>query len=149
MYSKPGDKLNRLVIIIICTILAANVPGAKATNIADLRSKSIDAYRAIEKAESAGGNVTKLSTMLDKAVKLVESGGDANLTEASTILDSVIQGSQVAQIEGSTRITNRYIYTAITVVTLGIVAVLVWVYGSKIFWGAWLRSKGEWRVEKP
>ena len=35
----------------------------------------------------------------------------------------------------------------ITLVVLGTSAVLVWLYGGRVFWRVWLRAKGGWRAE--
>ena len=58
----------------------------------DLRSEAATAFTAVSRAEAAGGNVTRLVGDLDRAVRLIDSGGEAALVEA----DALIRGVEAA-----------------------------------------------------
>ncbi len=128
--------------------LSVIVPTASAVSVDDARSRLARAYEAVAAAEAAGGNVTVLAWRLNEAASLIDAGGDAKLEDAGRIIDEVLAAAPSVQAAGEERIMTRYIVTGIALVILAAAGVLVWFRGSRWYWGAWLRVKHGWRVER-
>ncbi len=118
---------------------------ARAVTVDQARSDLASAYVAVESAEAAGGNVTALVWRLNIAAALIDTG---KVDEASQIIGEVMASAPQVQMVGAERITNRYIVTGVALVLLVAAGVLVWLRGSRWYWGAWLRAHRGWRIEK-
>lgn len=114
----------------------------------DLRSEAATAFAAVSRAEAAGGNVTRLVGDLDRAVRLIDAGGEADLVEADALIRGVEAAASSVESGGAQSRTMRYVETGFVLVVLAAAAALVWLYGSRVFWRLWIRTKRGWRVEQ-
>jgi hypothetical protein len=103
---------------------------------------------AVAGAEAAGGNVTGLVWRLNEAARLIDFGGVDDVSKAEGIIGEVVSAAPLVQSSGAERITNRYLVTGVVLVVLAAAGVAVWFRGSRWVWGAWLRARGGWRVER-
>jgi hypothetical protein len=123
-----------------CTVSAASVE--------ELRGSVASAFFDVARAEKAGGDVSGLVAKLNSALELISAGGTQDLVRAESLVSEVKQA--VVKVEGyGVQSTNMmYLTTGVTLVVLGALAVVIWVYGSRVFWGLWVRSRKDWVVER-
>jgi len=124
------------------------VPSVGAVTVEEARTNLARAYVVVSGAEAAGGNVTALAWRLNEAAALINAGGGDNLAKADGVINEVLAAAPQVQSAGAERITNRYIATGVVLVVLVVVGVAVWLRGSRWYWGAWVRAKRGWRVER-
>lgn len=129
-------------------LLVSFAPTVGATTVDEARIDLASAYSAVSRAEAAGGNVTGLVLRLNEAARLIDSGGVDDVSRAEGIIGEVVAAAPQVQSAGAERITNRYIVTGVALVVLAAAGVAVWFRGSRWVWGAWLRARGGWRVER-
>ena len=129
-------------------LLVSFAPTVGAATVDDARADLAGAYVVVSRAETAGGNVTGLVLRLNEAARLIDSGGVDNVSKAGGIIGEVVSAAPLVQSSGVERITNRYIVTGVVLVVLVAAGVAVWFRGSRWVWGAWLRARGGWRVER-
>jgi hypothetical protein len=138
----------RKLLLVFVVVLSLSFPMICAVSVEDSRSSLAGAFKALSRAESAGGDVRDEIRILNNAATLIDKGGAANLAAADQMIEGVVGQASTIEVAGSQRITNRYIVVGITLVVLVGAAVTVWFWGSRIFWVAWLRVKKGWRVER-
>ena len=97
-------------------------------------------YGVVATAESSGGDVSALISRLNQAEALVRAGDSDSLARATSIVADVGVAAEAALSAGRQSMTFRYVSIAATLVVLGIVGVLVYFYGSKLFLTLQLRS---------
>jgi hypothetical protein len=131
--------------VILCV---ASAPRVLAADRVSLRHEAASAFALVAEAENSGGNATFLTLKLDEAVRIIDSGSDAQLPIAEALISEVKTEAPAVGSAGSQAVQTQIIVTGVVLVVLGTSAVLVWLYGSRVFWGLWLRSRGGWRVER-
>jgi hypothetical protein len=136
------------MLLVFVFVLALSVSQVGAVSVDDARSRLADAYAALSRAESAGGNVDDLVLMLNSAAGLIDRGRDADLVVAESIIGEVAGLASGVGAAGAQRIQTRYIVTGVVLVVLAAAGVLVWFRGSRWFWLGWLRARRGWRVER-
>ena len=138
----------RKLLLVLVIVLSLSFPMVCAVSVEDARSNLADAFIALSKAESAGGDVRDEMRILNTAATLIDEGGAVNLAAADQIIKGVSGQTSMIEVAGAQRITNRYIAVGVSLVVLAGAAIIVWFWGSRIFWVAWLRVKRGWRVER-
>jgi hypothetical protein len=128
-------------------LVSASVVVAGAQTQSDLRSALSAAYSTVEKAEASGGDVGPLVSTLDQAAQLIDSGSSGDLIKAQGLIADVSSAAPSFASQGTQSTTMLYLETGVSLAILGALAVLVWRFGSRVFWAAWLRGKRGWRVE--
>ena len=131
-----------------------NVGKADVT-VDDARKKIFEAYAAVVDAEASGGNVTDLVNRLNEAIELIrlaENTSDSEeasvlIEQAISIADGVL--SEVGEVKEEGLALRRFhLFLSVFSISLIFVScVLVYFYGPKVFWGLWVRIKGNWRVK--
>lgn len=130
-------------------ILLALLPTASALEQEELRAVAVEVFRAISEAERAGGDVSELVLRLNEAIRLIDSEKEVDLAQAKVLLEQVRAQTSLVQAAGVQQTTKSYLDIGATLVVLGVVGVLVWVYGSQVFLRLWVRRRVGWRVERP
>ena len=111
----------------------------------ELRSSLVVAFEAVSSAEAAGGDVSKLVEALNFALVLIEEG---DYSEASRLIDGVINASPILEGVSIQAQNVNLVVTGATVLVLLGLSFVTWIYGSRVFWRAWLFTKKGWVVEK-
>ena len=138
----------RKLLLVFVIVLSLSFPMICAVSVEDARSNLAEAFKALSSAESAGGDIRDEMRILNNAATLIDKGGAANLAAADQMIEGVVGQASTIEVAGSQRITNRYIVVGVTLIVLAGAAVIVWFWGSRIFWVGWLRVKKGWRVER-
>jgi hypothetical protein len=138
--------LRKLLLLAVLLVLSA--PVVNAVSVDDARSGLADAFAALSKAESAGGDVRELVLKLNSAATLIDKSGEANLGAADQIIRNVADQASGVEVAGAQRILYRYIAVSVSLVVLAAAGLLVWFRGSRLFWITWIRVKRGWRVER-
>jgi len=133
-----------IVAMLTFTILSSTVYAAP---VDDLRIQLSQVFSLVVKAERSGGDVSGLVAKLDQAASLLNAGDAESLARASSLINQVYGNvGNVADL-GAKATTLQYLWAGWTIALLGIWGLLIYLYGSRIFWTLWLRLKRDWRVE--
>jgi hypothetical protein len=138
----------QLMSLFLLVLLMSSYGSVRGLTEEDVRGDLVKAYDAVSRAEVAGADVHVLILMLDEAARMIPGASGSVLEQADQIISSVQTQAPVAQIQGEQRLTNRFIFVALALIILSVLAVAVWFKGSGWFWGLWLKSHSGWRVEK-
>ena len=133
--------------MLLITLLVANTIPVESVTPDEVRSQLAEAFVWVRQAEMSGGNVTKLITELNGAANLLNAGGDVNVNRASAMITDVISSIPAIEVAGSQAESVRFQTAIISLVILAVMALLVLLYGSKMYWRLWMRVRGDWRVE--
>jgi hypothetical protein len=140
--------LRAISLIIFFIIMATIITPVGAVSPDEVRSQLIKAFEEVRIAEREGGNVTMISPKLTAAALLIDEGGEDNLSKASALILEVRNAVPTIAAAGSQYIYTRSIITIISVVTLVIIGIMIWAFGSRVYWNIWLRIHNNWRVER-
>ena len=142
------SKCKKIIFIAIIAILLLVTPSfVKALIKDDLQNSLAQAYMGVQRAESVGYNVEGLLRDLNTAASLIDEGGDANISKAASIIASVSQNTPNVTSEVIQAQTTRLVIRVAILGVLGITALVIWFYGSRIYWWVWRKSFDGWRVE--
>jgi len=136
-----------LLPLIAVLIIVSSSARAHAATDEELRGSLGAAFASVLKAEKAGGDVGPLVSRLNEAASLIDSGSDESLARAQSIITEVSGLVPGVAAQGSQSTMLQMVEAWIALVVLGTSAVLVWLYGGRVFWRVWLRAKGGWRAE--
>jgi hypothetical protein len=83
---------------------------------------------------------------LNKCIELINIGGDDNLNKVDNMLKEIntkiiILGNYEAQLK-----LYQYLFVGTILTILFTVSILIWVYGSKIYWNFWFNRRKKWRI---
>jgi len=119
--------------------------------VEEARDKLAEAFEAVAEAERMGGDVSDLVVWLNEAVKLIEEGeacgNESLIGEAFLKAEAVIAEAPVLGEEGAASVRMRMIQNGVVLGVVVVLAVVVWRYGSRVFWRLWVKSKRDWRVK--
>jgi hypothetical protein len=114
----------------------------------DVKSELAEAYIGVRNAEKNGANVTLLVTNLNIAARLIDAGGESNITRAYYLINEVKIARYVVESTSIQFNSFKTYFTTISLIIIGVFGILIWFYGTKIYWSLWLRTRGKWRVER-
>ena len=137
---------NLLLLIAVLLVIFSSVR-VYAASQEELRGSLGAVFANVLRAEKAGGDVGSLVSRLNEAASLIDSGSDESLSRAQGIITEVSGLVPSVAAQGSQSTMLQVVEAWITLVVLGTSAVLVWLYGGRVFWRVWLRGKGGWRAE--
>jgi hypothetical protein len=137
-----------LASLLLVVLLAMSVVPVGAVTQDEARAELAKAFDGVQRAERSMGNVGRLVGELNTAAHLLDVGGDDNVAQASALISDVLASTPTVESSGSQAQTTRLIIRGVLLAVLGAAALLVWLYGSKAYWGLWLRARGGWRVER-
>lgn len=121
-------------------------PRVGAVSSSDVHATFESAFAEVKLAEQRGGDVSSLTPKLNQALKLIDSGSEKDLQSAQTIIESVSLEAQSAQASGIQATNTQYIIVGFSLAILSASAALIYIYGGRLFWGAWVRMKRNWVV---
>jgi hypothetical protein len=139
--------LKPIKLILLIVLLTTVITSVKSLSTDETRSELLSGFILVRMAERQGGNVVQLIHKLNTAALLLDAGSEENVTRARTLISEVKAEIPSIVSVGSQNAFNRFIVAVISVAALGILGIIVYVYGSKFYWGLWLRTHGNWRVE--
>jgi len=119
------------------------------------RDTIADAFSAVLEAEKAGGNVTPLVSSLNEALRLVEQGENSTdraeaavlYEQATQIAEQVLASAPKVKEVGLAAQRNSTTFLVVSMVALGVTALVSYLFVPRLFWTLWLRSHRGWRVE--
>ena len=113
--------------------------------------KLTEAFEAVYKAESMGGNITVLVEDLNKAITLLEkaeeTGNKELKSEALKIMENVLTEAPKVGEAGEATIQNLRIQAALTITALIATSIVLWRYLPRLIWHLWIRSKKRWKAK--
>ena len=126
--------------------------------VSEAREKVYEAYAAIVDAEASGGNVTSLVNRINEAIDLVENAekiSEDNPEQAAALAEKAINiANEVLDEVGTVKeeglaLKRFHLFLGISSGVLFVLSgFLIYFYGPRVFWGLWVRIKGNWRVRK-
>jgi hypothetical protein len=134
-----------LVLIVFGAISCITVSRCQTVE-KELREKLLDAFDAVSRAESAGGDVSGLVEELREALELLGTGDEKDLEMAEKVLERVLAQAPAATELGAASLRMEYVWVGVVLGLVAVSAVGVWRLGPRIVWSLWLRSKRNWRV---
>ena len=140
-------KMLQFSAVILMMLASSSVFVAGALTQGDLRPSLGVAYTAVSRAEASGGDVGGLVSKLDEAARLIDSGSDNDLNRAQGLIVEVSLAASEVGSQGAQSKSMQYIETGVALAVLSVLAVMVWKFGSRVFWVAWLRGKRGWRIK--
>lgn len=111
-------------------------------------------FMRLREAESLGADVRDEALMLNEALNLIRiaesnsSVRDEYLDRAVSIISDVNNSIPRLIENGYYRVRMNQLFTATTLISILVLCVLIYLYGSRVLWGLWLRARGKWMVEK-
>ena len=138
-------------VILLVSLRVASIPAPDVVSIDEVRAKLARSFKAVSEAERMGGNVSSLVSELNAAIALLEegesSGNETLIREASMRADHVLAEAPEAGREGTAGAQLRIYQKVAILSSLAILAFVVWIFGPRLFWSLWTRSKRDWRVK--
>ena len=134
--------------ILFFTILTVLVVPVSAVTQDETKADLARAFVGVQRAESSFAYVGDLVDKLNTAARLLDAGGDDNVAQASVLISDVLASTSSRESAGSQAQTMRLAIMGVLLAVLAVSAMLIWFYGSRVYYGLWLRTRGGWRVER-
>jgi hypothetical protein len=134
--------------VLVIVLLTVSVVPVGAVTRDEARAELARAFVDVRYAESSFAYVGDLVDKLNTAAHLLDVGGDDNVAQASALISAVLASTPSRISAGSQYETTRLAIRGVLLAILIVSALLVYFYGSRLYWGLWLRSRGKWRVER-
>jgi hypothetical protein len=138
----------RLFLLIIVVGLLTRTVTCGALTEDEVRDDLSKGYEAVARAEGAGGDVSELVLMLDKAARIIPGASEAQLSEARDLIARVESQAPLVEAQGGERLTSRLYVTVFALIVIALLGVITWVRGSRWILDVWLRAHRGWRVER-
>jgi uncharacterized membrane protein len=144
-----------LALFLTLSVLTSAIALAHAQNttVDGAQTAVHDAYKALVEADSAGGDVNKLTDQLNLAVNLTSQAqalisadpqkAQSLASQAQAIAQNVTEQASSAKSGG---LAQRPILIGASVTALLVGGILVYLFGPKVFWKVWLRLRKNYRV---
>lgn len=149
------SKIRFWATVLVCVFLISSSLTSTIEATGDVRVKLARIYSDLVNAESAGADISVAATKLDEARRLIASAESANEPEKSSLLAmaSVLIGEVEAMIPelmeaGRAATLYRSVTTIASVAISASSAIFLYIYGPRILWRLWLRSRKGWRVRR-
>ena len=143
--------LTALLLACLVPIVVSEPDAIDAGLISEAKTKITNAFESVADADTKGGNVTVLVAELNDAIVLLERGevnGDEGLIHDAILKAEEVTAEAPAIAKQGEKVAQaRLVETLLVLGLIAISAVIVWRYGSEIFWDLWVRSRREWRVK--
>jgi len=143
-----------LILIILTAIPSCAVYAQSAT----LNSALIaiqNAFAQVSRAESQGANVTQQVSELNQALQLVQMGENENSTvseqyysQAINLATQVVQQLPQATRQGQAAAQLELTWLGLLLGGLAAAGIIVYFFGSMVFWRLWVRTHRGWMVRK-
>ena len=136
-----------VALVLLLAASARLAPAVSAQSQPDAVSKVATAFAAVVTAENAGANVSDLDTRLNMALGLISqgeavqvsnpSGAQSFYSQAEAIASQVVTEAQAEQNSARASENTVRIVLGTEFATLGVAAVLVYLYLPTLFWAIW------------
>lgn len=133
--------------LLIVLVFIITSPSAHAAPVDDVQASLNQAFILVTKAESSGGDVSGLVASLNQAITLVNAGDADSLAKANSIINEVKANVGRVYATGASKIANQYTVISVTLALLAISGLLIYIYGSRLYWSLWLKAWKNWRAE--
>jgi len=152
MFRTSGILLLTVLLLACLVPIVTSEPDAIDANLTnEARTKLATAFEGVAEADAKGGNVTTLVVELNDALALLERGeanGDEGLIrDAISKAEEVTAEAPIIAKQGEEAAQARLVEALLVLGLVAISVMVIWRYGSRIFWKLWTRSKRDWRVE--
>jgi hypothetical protein len=150
-----------LALISLCFGIAVFLPvihTASAQSVSDALVAVNRAFADVSRAESSGANVTQLVQELNQALLLINQGesiqgsdpsqASSLFQQASAIASTVEEQIPSALVEGQAATRAELFWLGAYLVGISVACVLIYLFGSRVFWTLWLRTHRSWVVRK-
>jgi len=109
----------------------------------DTDNKLTQAYLAIRRAENAGGNVTQMIQLINRAIYYAQNRND---TEADNLINQILTlEPQVTEI--GQQIQRTKLYTNIGIITaISIIIIISYIYLRHRIWLYWVKLHKNWKI---
>lgn len=107
------------------------------------RDALMQAFLALQQAESRGANVTSAARALNQALLLLQEG---SVDEARSIISDVNATIPQLVAEGDQSRVAGQVALYSFLASLAAVGVLSYLYLPRLIWRSWARAKGDWEV---
>ena len=122
----------------------------------DLKVRVRRVYLELVRAEREGADIGEAVAKLDEALQLVIRAGGVNdpaeksklLSRAEALINEVESSIPELVEAGKAEAQLRLVINVVSLLSLIVIAVLVYFYCPKVLWGLWLRFRGDWRVKR-
>lgn len=135
------------VLLPLLLLVLLTVPRLGAVTGSEVRFSFESAFTYVKRAEASGGDVSALIPKLNAALQLINSGSSDNLAIARALIIEVSQEALITQVSGAQETSSQSMVVGASLVLLGASAVLIYIYGPRVFWGLWVRMKKDWVVK--
>jgi len=140
-----GKYLKVKIVLIIVGLLYGSISAYGQIDSA-LELSILDAYKAIDKADHKGGDVSKLVDSLNLVIDTSKSG-IINTQEVMSILDLIIDEAERIEQQGIEEQNIEFsLVTLNSIVVIGLCYV-VWKHFPRLYSHMWLKYRGHWIVE--
>lgn len=136
MYSKTLATL-LVFILLITPISAGSEPSSLRNNIETI-------FVRVEKLGSEGMNVSKIISLLNKALDIVEN--DGNISRAFMYVDEADRLSKKMMDELPSFVFWKQIRLYSTIAVILSIPIIVYFWGPRLFLIVWFRLRRKWRV---
>lgn len=142
------------LLVLILSLVLISQPRIKISAQQTPKDRARQLYVQLLNAEREGADVTEAAFKLNQALQLIEQAeagiGEetALLQEAEALMDEV-EASIPSLIEAGRAATQLKIATW-TIAAISVVALsaAIYLYGPRLLWTLWLKSRGKWKVKK-
>jgi hypothetical protein len=138
---------------------ASTVSAVTQTDLTNANNAIQSAFVSTYNAEKDGGNVSTLIAQLNIALMFVQTAAAENATDSILAATDIRIANQMAQnvsqeastISQSAQTIRATLYARSigTATAFGVAAVLIYIFGGRLFRLAWLRLYGNYVVERP
>ncbi|MGC9069155.1 MAG: DUF1616 domain-containing protein [Thermoprotei archaeon] len=109
----------------------------------DIDNKLTQAYLSIRRAENAGGNVTQIIQLLNKAIYYAQNG---NNTEVNNLVNQILTlEPQITKIGQQTQTIRLYMTTGI-ITSILIIIIASYIYLRHRIWLYWTKLHKNWKI---
>jgi hypothetical protein len=147
------------LIIVLLAKPSIYASAASTSDFSSANSTINSAYTATLTAEQKGGNVSQLVTQLNIAISLFQkatqenstnpSGAISDLQNATRLAQGVIGDASVVSAAGSASVQSRDALSISSAVAIGIIAVLIYIFGGRIYRRLWYLLYKDYLVVAP
>ncbi len=158
--ASPCLLLLTVLVLIALGLCASPYPASAATQaqVSSANSQIQSAFVAVHGAEKSGGDVSSLVSQLNDAVSLVGAAQAENSTNPAQAAADLANATSIAQVvsaaagpvgqRGASVRQAQGLLSVGSAAAIVVVAVMIYVYGDRVYRRAWLRLYGGYVVRK-
>ena len=146
-----------MFVVVLCSNTFCNAYALTKSEVSSATTAIQSAFVSTHNAEESGGNVSGLVRQLNDAIQLVQKAEDENssnpLQAAADIQAAVQEAHNIVteskSIKSIGTVTQEilYIRSIASAITIIVAAVLIYIFGGRVFRKIWLRMYGNFVVK--